>query len=283
MRWGNSIGSDPIENEPMQKKPAKKYAARPRTAQKLVPRGHPETQPVKAYKNNDFLMSAEARTIRMLSEYLEPLTRLARYKVTKAIIFWGSARLRPLKKGQPPPDYFALASDLAERLARWTVETHAAEDRYYFCCGGGPGIMEASSKGVARVHEGLNIAFNISLPFEQAVNDYVTPELAFEFHYFFMRKFWFMKVAAAMVVFPGGFGTFDELFEMLTLVQTGRAKPMPFVLFGREFWNEAVNFEALARRGLISRADVEQIHFADTVEEAFAHLSKSLTDASPSP
>jgi hypothetical protein len=237
--------------------------------------------PVKAYKNQDFLMSAQARTVRMLCEYLEPLTRLRRHNVEHAIIFWGSARLRPNPANGP--DYCALASDLAEKLAAWTLREHAPETRYHFCCGGGPGIMEASSKGVARVDRHLNVAFNISLPFEQSVNDYVTPDLAFEFHYFFMRKFWFLKLAAAMVVFPGGFGTFDELFEMLTLVQTGRAQPMPFVLFGREFWNEAVNFEALARRGLISRADFEQIRFADTVDEAFVQLSRNLTDASPSP
>jgi uncharacterized protein (TIGR00730 family) len=254
------------------------------------------TTPVKAYKNHDFLMSADARTVRILSEYLEPQARLQQHKVDHAIIFWGSARIRPAekkgtvpfslddaKRGQSPPDYFRLASDLAERLARWTVERHSPERRYHFCCGGGPGIMEASSRGVARVDRRLNIGLNISLPFEQSVNDFVTPELTFEFHYFFMRKFWFLKLAAAMVVFPGGYGTFDELFEMLTLVQTGRAQPMPFVLFGREFWNEAVNFEALARRGLISPEDVTRLRFADTVDEAFAHLSKHLTDASASP
>jgi uncharacterized protein (TIGR00730 family) len=265
----------------MQKKPAKKYAARPRTAKELVPREHPAAQPVKAYKNHDFLMSAEARTLRMLAEYMEPQTRLARHSVHKAIIFWGSARLKP--KPKSGPDYYQLATDVAERLARWTAEAHAPEERFYFCCGGGPGIMEATSKGVAKVDRKLNVALNISLPFEQSVNDYVTPDLAFEFHYFFMRKFWFMKLAEAMVVFPGGFGTFDELFEMLTLVQTGRARPMPFVLIGREFWNEVVNFEALARRGLISRQDFENIHFADTVEEAFLHLSHALTSSLPSP
>jgi hypothetical protein len=248
----------------------------PRTKPAAAPR-----KPVKAYKNLDFLMSAEARTVRMLCEYHEPLARLQRHQVEQAIIFWGSARLRPNPKSGP--DYFALASDLAERLARWTVTEHAPDRRYHFCCGGGPGIMEASSLGVARVDRRLNIALNISLPFEQSVNDYVTPELAFEFHYFFMRKFWFLKLAAAMVVFPGGFGTFDELFEMLTLVQTGRAQPMPFVLMGREFWDEVVDFGALARRGLISPEDVSRITFADTVDEAFAHLSRNLTAASPSP
>ena len=248
--------------------------------------------PTKAYKNAEFLMSPEARTIRMLAEYIEPQARLERQGVSRAIIFWGSARIRPLKKGtvpfsqkdakrgQSPPDYFQLATGLAERLARWTVQSHEPADRFHFCCGGGPGIMEATSKGVAVVDRRLNIGLNISLPFEQSVNDYVTPELAFEFHYFFMRKFWFMKLAEAMVVFPGGFGTFDELFEMLTLVQTGKIPPIPFVLIGREFWNEAVNFEALARRGLISREDVDRLHFADSVDEAFAHLSQQLSGAS---
>ncbi|HUR41402.1 MAG TPA: LOG family protein [Verrucomicrobiae bacterium] len=263
----------------MEKKPAKRYTARPQSARKLVARDKRPGETVKAYKNNDFLMSAEARIIRMQCEYLEPLTRLKRQGVERAIIFWGSARIRP--KPKSGPDYFQLASDLAERLARWTVKQHAPGERYFFCCGGGPGIMAASSKGIGKVDTRLNVALNISLPFEQPVNDHVTPELAFEFHYFFMRKFWFMKLAEAMVVFPGGFGTFDELFEMLTLVQTGKARKMPFVLFGREFWNEVVNFEALARRGLISREDVENIKFADTVDEAFAHLSRELTSASP--
>jgi len=235
-------------------------------------------KPVKAYKNPEFMMSPEARTVRMLCEYLEPATRLERAKVDQAIIFFGSARLRP--KPSTGPDYCAEATELATRLADWTVREHPAGRRYHFCTGGGPGIMEATATGVARVDRSLNIALNISLPFEQSVNDHVNPTLTFEFHYFFMRKLWFMQLAAAMVVFPGGYGTFDELFEMLTLVQTGKARPMPFVLFGREFWNEVVNFEVLVRRGLISRADVDQIKFADTVDEAFAHLSTRLTDAS---
>ena len=237
--------------------------------------------PAKAYKNPEFLMSPEARTIRMLCEYVEPQTRLERHGASRAVIFWGSARIRP--KPKSGPDYYQLASGLAERLARWTVRAHDPAERLHFCCGGGPGIMEATSKGVGKVDRRLNIALNISLPFEQSVNEHVTPELTFEFHYFFMRKFWFMKLAEAMVVFPGGFGTFDELFEMLTLVQTGKIPPMPFVLIGREFWKEAVNFEALARRGLISREDVDRLHFADSVDEAFAHLSQQLSGASPSP
>ena len=244
----------------------------------------------KAYKNPKFMMSAEARSVRMLCEYLEPLTRLQAGGVNAAIIFFGSARLKPrlgsdpTKKGSDPgPDYCAQATELAERMAAWTVKEHAPGKRYHFCTGGGPGIMEAGAVGVSRVDKNLNLALNISLPFEQSVNDHVSAAHAFEFHYFFMRKFWFMKLAAAMVVFPGGFGTLDEMFEMLTLVQTGKAQPMPFVLFGREFWNEVVNFEALVRRGVISRADVDQLFFAETVDEAFAHLTRNLSDASSRP
>jgi uncharacterized protein (TIGR00730 family) len=238
---------------------------------------------VKAYKNSKFLMSPEARNIRMLCEYQEPLVRLQAGGVNAAIIFFGSARLKPLKKGAKGPDYCAMATELAEKMAAWTVKNHAKGKRYHFCTGGGPGIMEAGALGVSRVDRTLNLALNISLPFEQSVNEHVTAEHAFEFHYFFLRKFWFMKLAAAMVVFPGGFGTFDELFEMLTLVQTGKAQPMPFVLFGKEFWNEVVNFEALARRGLISRADVDQLFFAETVDEAFVYLTGKLSDASSRP
>ena len=233
---------------------------------------------LKAYKNPKFLMGEQARPIRILSEYLEPLDRLERHKVRRAIIFFGSARLRP--KPKSGTDYCRQATELAEKLAAWTVKQHASGQRYFFCCGGGPGIMEASAKGVARVDRRLNIAFNISLPFEQSVNQYVTPELVFEFHYFFMRKFWFMNLAEALVVFPGGFGTMDELFEILTLVQTGKAKPMPVVLFGREFWEEAVNFKALARRGLISRADLDRIYLADSVETAYRHLTQQLSGVS---
>jgi hypothetical protein len=235
----------------------------------------------KAYKNPDFLLGEEARPVRILCEYLEPLARFEKHNVRRAIIFFGSARLKP--KPASGMDYCAMASDLAERLAAWTLKAHAPKDRYYLCTGSGPGIMEAAGRGVARVDRSLSIGLNISLPFEQFMNEFVTPELAFEFHYFFMRKFWFMKLAEAMVVFPGGYGTFDELFEMLTLVQTGKSQPMPFVLFGREFWEETINFKALVRRGLISAEDVDRILFADSVDEAYGYLTSRLTDASSSP
>ncbi len=236
----------------------------------------------KAYKNPEFLLGEDARPVRILCEYLEPLARFEKHNIRRAIIFFGSARLQPISNPGPKsgPDYCAMASDLAEKLAAWTLKTHVPKDRYYLCTGSGPGIMEAAGRGVARVDRNLSIGLNISLPFEQFMNEFVTPELAFEFHYFFMRKFWFMKLAEAMVVFPGGYGTFDELFEMLTLVQTGKSQPMPFVLFGREFWEEVINFKALARRGLISTDDVDRIFFADSVDQAYDYLTRRLTAVS---
>lgn len=226
----------------------------------------------KAYTNQEFLMGEEARGVRILCEYLEPKARLEKDGVKRAIILFGSARTRRLQPAPgtaTTPDYYAMAADLAERFARWTSATHVGDQRYFLCTGGGPGIMEAAHEGGARVDRSLNIGFNISLPFEQHGNPFVEQDHAFEFHYFFMRKFWFMNVAEAFVVFPGGFGTMDELFEVLTLTQTGKARPMPVVLFGREFWDGLINFERLVERGLISREDADGIVIADSVDEAF--------------
>lgn len=234
-------------------------------------------KPAKAYKNPRFLMGEDARPIRLLAEYLEPMTRLRRHKASKAIIFFGSARTKPNPKSGP--DYYRLASGLAKKLASWTVQKHAPAKRYRFCTGGGPGMMEAAASGVAQVDRKLNIALNISLPFEQSVNEHVAPDMVFEFHYFFMRKFWFMNLAEALVVFPGGFGTFDELFEVLTLVQTGKSRAMPIVLFGTEFWNEVINFKALARRGVISPKDLDLFCVTDRIDVAFRHVTRGLSAA----
>ncbi|GAC1627973.1 MAG: LOG family protein [Nevskia sp.] len=234
----------------------------------------------KAYKNQEFLMGEEARGVRILCEYLEPKMRLEQLGVKRAIILFGSARTRRLQPApgkQSAPDYYALAADLAERFARWTMTTHVPEDRYYLCTGGGPGIMEAAHEGGARVARELNIGFNISLPFEQHVNPHVDDAQAFEFHYFFMRKFWFINVAEAFVVFPGGYGTLDELFEVLTLSQTGKSRPMPIVLFGREFWDGLINFERLAERGLINPADVDRLKIVDGVDEAYEAIVGALS------
>lgn len=228
--------------------------------------------PIKAYRNLEFLTGPDARPLRILAEYMEPLSRLQRHGVARAIIFYGSARTRP-QHPQRGPDC-AHAAELAERLARWTMETHQPPDRFFICTGGGPGIMEAAHEGAARVDRHLNIGLNISLPFEQHLNPYVAEELAFEFHYFFMRKLWFANLAHGLAVFPGGFGTLDELFEMLTLMQTGKLPRLPTVLFAGEFWRRVVNFDLLVEQGLISPEDLELFRITDSVDEAFAFLTE---------
>ncbi|HVT34490.1 MAG TPA: LOG family protein [Nevskiaceae bacterium] len=182
----------------------------------------------KAYRNAEFLSSEDARSIRILAEYLEPASRFRRKNIRKAIIFFGSARINKLTRRTSR--YYREAVALAEKLARWTTQVHAKPERYHICTGGGPGIMEAVHEGAAKVDRKLNIGLNISLPFEQHVNPHVIKGHALEFHYFFMRKFWFLNVAHAAVIFPGGFGTLDELFELLTLTQTGKSSPMPIEL-----------------------------------------------------
>lgn len=220
----------------------------------------------KSYLNHEFLMSPEARTVRMLCEYLDPEKRFRDLGIQRGVILFGSARL--------PRDSASYrdAARLAELLVRWTTEQHERARRYYIVTGGGPGIMQAAHEGAARVDAALNVGLNISLPHEEGANPFVDPQRSVVFHYFFMRKFWFMNLARAAVIFPGGFGTMDELFELLTLTQTGKSSPMPIVLYDRSFWSEVFNFEALARRGLISRADLDLFTYADTPEEAAAQV-----------
>lgn len=231
---------------------------------------------IKAYNNSDFLTGEDARTVRILCEYLEPLSRLKREGVQRAIVAFGSARLRPQTAQGSERDWFRQAAELGERLARWTCETHPHDLRYHLVTGGGPGIMEAFHEGGATVDRSLNIGMGISLPFEQHGNPHLDARLGFEFHYFFMRKFWFMNLAKAFVVFPGGYGTLDELFEVLTLMQVGKADKMPVVLFGREYWEEVLNLPALARRGLISPGDLDLFHLVDSVDEAYQRLTTAL-------
>ena len=229
-------------------------------------------KPRKAYDNHSFLHSDGARVLRIQTEYMEPDQRLQRLGIKHAVIFFGSARIRPGGKR----DWYAEAADLAEKIARWTLQEHAPEERYHICTGGGPGIMEAVHVGAARVDVGLNIGLNISLPFEQHLNPSVLAERAFEFHYFFMRKFWFVNLSAAALIFPGGFGTLDELFELLTLTQTGKSAPMPILLYGRQFWKKIVNFKALVDEGLISPEDLGMFTIVDSVDEAYAVISMGL-------
>lgn len=249
----------------------------------------------KAYKNPEFLNGPNAQGVRILAEYLEPKYRFLEANVHRAIICYGSARLvstadaEEMKKNaqtemelQKAERLFAMAKyydgaeELTHKLAEWTINTHAVKDRYSICSGGGPGIMEAVNKGVASVDRDLSIGLNISLPFEQEPNDYISEQFNFEFHYFFMRKFWFMKLAEALVIFPGGFGTFDELFETLTLIQTGKKAAMPIVLFGEEFWKSIVNFDQFVESQIISESDLELLHFVETADEALAILTKEL-------
>ncbi|MDH4094887.1 MAG: TIGR00730 family Rossman fold protein [Betaproteobacteria bacterium] len=243
----------------------------------------------KAYQNPSFLNSKDARPLRILSEYLEPKSRFDRFKVEDTIVFMGSARIlsreaaeEMARKGRAGDGdaakaetvlkmsaYYEAAREFAFRLTNWSKALDREERRFVVCTGGGPGIMEAANRGAAEA-KGLNVGLTISIPVEEFDNPYVTRELAFHFHYFFMRKFWFAYLAKAVIVFPGGYGTLDELFELLTLVQTRKMrKPMPIVLFGTEYWREIVDFDALARHGMIDPKDVELVHRTDSVDEAF--------------
>jgi uncharacterized protein (TIGR00730 family) len=230
-------------------------------------------KPITAYRNPEFMNGLEARELRILSEYLEPKSRLAAEGIEDTIVFFGSARLPAGSK------YYEAARELAFRLTTWSKGLGAADTRrFVVCTGGGPGIMEAANRGASEAR-GRNVGLTISLPREEGVNAHVTRELAFHFHYFFMRKFWLAYMAKALIVFPGGYGTLDELFEILTLKQTGRlTKPMPIVLFGTEYWNEVINFDALVRHGTIDAADVELVYRTDSVEEACAWLMPRLIE-----
>ena len=267
----------------------------PATDREATPVGHPG--PMKAYRNLDFLESSSARSLRILSEYIEPNARFKHYKIDDTIIFFGSARILPrdeaekrlaaakakgedLKVAQRNLDmsrYYEATRELAHRLTVWSKGLPEDDRRFVVCSGGGPGIMEAANRGASEAR-GLNIGLNISLPMEQIDNPYISRELNFEFHYFFMRKFWFAYLAKAVVVMPGGFGTLDEFFELLTLVQTGKIrKHMPVVLFGSKYWSEVINLEALERYGTINAEDLELFFRTDSVDEAFDFITDQLT------
>jgi uncharacterized protein (TIGR00730 family) len=227
-----------------------------------------------AYKNDEFLESPDARALRILSEYLEPLSHFRRHHIRDTVVFFGSARIR---EDGPLARYYADARKLASLVTTWAHTFHEKTYRFVVCSGGGPGIMEAANRG-AMDARGKTIGLNIGLPFEQFPNPWITESLNFEFHYFFMRKFWFAYLAKALVVFPGGFGTMDELFEILTLVQTKKlAKNITIILYGSAFWKEIVNFDALVKYGTISAADLELFHFCDSPESAMEILQESLS------
>src|SRR5271156_837442 len=227
-----------------------------------------------AYLNETFLESPDARGLRILSEYLEPLSHFRDEKIQDTIVFFGSARIA---EAGPLSEYYRDARTLARLITEWSSKIEPLFHRFVICSGGGPGIMEAANRGAADAG-GKTIGLNIHLPFEQMPNPYITPELNFEFHYFFMRKLWFAYLAKALVVFPGGFGTFDELFELLTLTQTEKlAKRICIVIYGKDYWDRVINFQALVDSGTISPNDLELFHWASTPEEAFAYLREDLT------
>jgi uncharacterized protein (TIGR00730 family) len=259
-----------------------------------------------AYQNEPFLNSPDGRILRLLSEYSEPLSRFRREQIQDTVVFFGSARIQSrdsagthlsgvhdksasavaaehalhMKRAEAAVDmarYYEDARRLAYLLTEWSAHIPARRHRFVVTTGGGPGIMEAANLGA---HEagGKTIGLNIRLPFEQGANPYITDGLHFEFHYFFMRKFWFAYLAKALVVFPGGFGTLDELFEILTLAQTEKlAKKIVVVIYGSEYWKKILNFEAMADAGVISPQDLELFKFCDSPEESFEFLRENLT------
>src|SRR5262250_142260 len=248
-----------------------------------------------AYQNEPFLNSPDGRILRILAEYSEPFARFRREQIQDTVVFFGSARFQcmedaksnlatirtgaakandyasNLKRAQAAVEmsrYYEDARKLAYMLTEWSVKIPARRRRFVVTTGGGPGIMEAANRG-AKEANGKTIGLNINLPFEQMPNHFITPALNFEFHYFFMRKFWFAYLAKALVIFPGGFGTFDELFEILTLAQTEKlAKKILVLIYGREYWNSLVNFQAMVEAGTISPADLSGFTMVDTPEEA---------------
>jgi hypothetical protein len=232
----------------------------------------PPAKPV-AYRNEAFLDSDDARPLRILAEYLEPMRTFRREHVSDTIVFFGSART---SADGPLAGYYDAARELARLVTVWSKSLPSHAHRYVVCTGGGPGIMEAANRGAADAG-GTTIGLNIGLQHEQRPNPYVTHALTFEFHYFFMRKFWFAHLARALVVFPGGFGTLDELMEILTLAQTRKLeRRIPVVLYGSAFWNEIVDFEALARHGMIAREDLALFQFADDPATALRLLQAGI-------
>jgi uncharacterized protein (TIGR00730 family) len=247
--------------------------------------------------NKDFLKTRDGRALRILAEFMEPEFRFKHFGIQDTIVFFGSARTLPRQKAlqnlralarnpkTKPKEmkvaernlemsrYYEEACQLAEQLATWTLKH---KFKYTLCSGGGPGIMEATNRG-AKQAKAESIGLNIHLPFEQSSNPYISEHLNFEFHYFFLRKFWFVYLAKAIIIFPGGMGTLDEMMEVLTLVQTGRiTKKMVIILYGRSFWSQVLNFDHLVETGMIGEEDLKLFEMVDSVAEAFAIVTKGL-------
>ena len=266
-------------------------------------RKHKEIDP--PYRDPLFMESLPARPVRIMTEYIDPLERLRHEKVGDTIVIFGSARihsreqalanLAKLKKrkrrGAPAEfraamteakaavemsQYYEEARELSRKITTWAMAMGNNPRRFVVCSGGGPGIMEAANRGAADAG-GKSIGLSIELPHEQRPNDYISPELSLMFHYFFMRKLWFSQLAKALIVFPGGFGTMDELWEMLTLMQTGKLHRRNLILiYGRKFWDRVLDWKHMLRCGTINRRDYELLHFADTVDEAFQRVKEGV-------
>jgi uncharacterized protein (TIGR00730 family) len=260
--------------------------------------------PALAYRNERFLETGDARALRILAEYIEPQSRLRRAGIQNTVVLFGSARILPrdvaLQKLRELDDrktsgapataaqwkrarqalqmsrYYEEARELARLVTRWSLALGNHGKYLVVCSGGGPGIMEAANRGAAEAG-GKSIGLNIKLPMEQQPNPYITPELSFLFRYFFMRKLWFAQPARALIVFPGGFGTMDEMWEFLTLIQTHKiGHRASILLYGSRFWKRAINFDWLLEAGTISREDLEMLHFVDNPAQAFDILKKKL-------
>src|SRR5271167_2610065 len=263
-----------------------------------------------AYQDPVFMESLPARPLRILAEYIDPINRLRRANVGDTIVMFGSARIQPrdramaeLKRVQQrarsrkTPEwrlkvraarsivemsrYYEEARELSRRITEWSMTLGNHPKRFVICSGGGPGIMEAANRGAAEAG-GSSVGLSIQLPHEQRPNSYISPDLNFCFHYFFMRKLWFAQIAKALIVFPGGFGTMDELWELLTLMQTGKLSSHHLILiYGRKYWNEVLNWKAMVRWGTINQKEFNMLEFADTVDEAFARVRRDLQYPGP--
>ncbi len=266
-------------------------------------------KPSKAYEDSDFLYSSDGRSVRILTEFLQPRSKFRKHKIMDTIVFFGSARLvskrdalkeyNKIKSLNPKSTenftgrlreaqrlvnmsrYYEDAVELSRRLTEWSMNLETMANRFIICTGGGPGIMEAANKG-AKKAGGYSIGLNISIPYEQFINKYVTPDLSFEFHYFFMRKFWFAYLSKAFVIFPGGFGTMDELFEVVTLIQTAKMKKkLAMVIYDENYWRKIINFNGLVEQGMISKSDVNLFSMCSNIDDAYniivKHLNKYYT------
>ncbi len=271
-------------------------------------KAHERHAPAVAHRNREFMESVAARPIRILGEYLDPLVRLRREGVGDTIVIFGSARVAPRARAEAHLErlerklkraprasaprlreefrqsrnalamsrYYEEARELARRITSWAMTFGDRPRRFVICSGGGPGIMEAANRGAAEAG-GKSIGLSIELPHEQFPNRYISPELSFNFHYFFMRKLWFAQMAKALIVFPGGFGTMDELWEMLTLTQTGKLAQRNLILiYGRRYWNQVLDWRAMVRWGTINEREYGLLQFADTVDEAFERIRTGL-------